>query len=101
MPDKLHYTRWLLPIWMASQLSAAGAGPADEIPRVKFVDVTAVAGIEFVHNNGAYGDKLLPETMGGGVAFLDYDGDGRQDLLFVNSTFWPGHARENAKPPTM
>ena len=59
------------------------------------------AGIHFVHNNGAYGDKLLPETMGGGVAFLDYDGDGRQDLLFVNSTYWPNHAPEGAKPPTM
>ena len=39
--------------------------------------------------------KLLPETMGAGVAFLDYDNDGDQDLLFVNSCPWPGH---EAKP---
>jgi hypothetical protein len=107
MPDNLfqrscsHRALWLLLFWMAAGLRAAADGPADEIPTVKFVDITAAAGIHFVHNNGAYGDKLLPETMGGGVAFLDYDGDGRQDLLFVNSTFWPGHAPEGQKPPTM
>jgi hypothetical protein len=56
---------------------------------VSFTDVTESAGIDFEHFNGAYGDKLLPETMGGGVAFLDYDSDGDPDLLFVNSTRWP------------
>ncbi len=60
-----------------------------EPPPVGFMDVTAEAGIAFRHVNGAYGDRLLPETMGGGVAFLDYDNDGDQDLLFVNSTYWP------------
>ena len=55
----------------------------------KFTDVTSEAGIAFVHNNGAYGEKLLPETMGGGVAFFDFDDDGDQDLLFVNGTYWP------------
>ncbi len=101
MPDKSNRALCLLLIWMTSRLPAAASGPADEIPTVKFVNITASAGIHFVHNNGAYGDKLLPETMGGGVAFLDYDGDGRQDLLFVNSTFWPGHTPEGSKPPTM
>ena len=62
---------------------------AAEMPAVKFSDITKEAGITFVHNSGAYGDKLLPETMGSGVAFLDFDKDGDQDLLFVNSTSWP------------
>src|SRR5512138_3755422 len=53
-----------------------------------FTDVTAKAGIKFRHVNGALGKKYLPETMGSGVAFLDADGDGRQDVLFVNSMPW-------------
>jgi hypothetical protein len=57
-------------------------------PTVAFSDVTAASGIAFVHHNGAYGEKLLPETMGGGVAIVDYDGDGDQDLFFVDSTRW-------------
>lgn len=69
----------------------ASAREEAKVPSVKFTDVTAACGIHFVHNNGAYGDKLLPETMGGGVAFFDYDNDGAQDLLFINSAYWPGH----------
>ena len=60
-------------------------------PTLSFTDVAAASGIGFVHSNGAYGDKLLPETMGGGVAVFDVDGDGDSDLLFVNSGSWPHH----------
>ena len=73
---------------------------AAEIPTVKFTDVTTAAGISFSHNNGALGDKLLPETMGGGVGFFDYDNDGDQDLLFVNSTYWPDKAPAGKQPTT-
>ena len=51
-------------------------------------DVTQQSGIQFTHNNGAFGGKLLPETMGAGLAFLDYDGDGDQDLFLVNGRDW-------------
>jgi len=68
-------------------------------PEVPFTDVTEAAGVDFVHHNGAYGDKLLPETMGGGVAFLDYDADGDADLLFVNSADWPHHDAGRPSPP--
>jgi len=57
----------------------------------QLVDVTASAGLTFRHNNGAYGGKLLPETLGSGCAFLDYDNDGWQDILLVNGADWPGH----------
>lgn len=61
-----------------------------------FTDVTSSAGIHFKHNNGAYGGKLLPETLGSGCAFLDYDADGWQDILLVNSMDWPGHTRQRS-----
>ena len=90
-------------LW-AGLFPAAGVravAAADEIPLAKFTDVTKEAGITFTQNNGAYGDKLLPETLGGGVAFFDYDNEGRQDLLFINSTWWPGHAPDGKGPTTM
>jgi hypothetical protein len=72
-----------------------------EVPVAKFTDITAAVGIKFAHYSGAYGDKLLPETMGGGVAFLDFDDDGDADLLFVNGTDWPWAPRKGEKPATM
>jgi len=66
-------------------------------PALPFTDIAGQAGITFVHANGATGEKLLPETMGGGVAVLDYDNDGDQDLFFVNSSDWPWN-RHGAKP---
>ena len=65
-------------------------------PGFQLVDVTAAAGISFRHNNGAYGGKLLPETLGSGCAFLDYDADGWQDILLVNGADWPDHRRQRS-----
>ena len=62
-------------------------------PRSHFRDITAQAGIHFTHNNGAFGKKWLPETMGPGCAFIDYDNDGYPDILLVNGQDWPGHAK--------
>ena len=66
-------------------------------PQVRFVDATAAAGIDFVHTSGRSGRKYGIETMGSGVAFLDYDGDGYMDLYIVNSADLPGHVSES--PP--
>jgi hypothetical protein len=65
-------------------------------PGFRLVDVKATAGLEFHHNSGAYGGKLLPETLGSGCAFLDYDADGWQDILLVNGMDWPGHKRQRS-----
>jgi hypothetical protein len=65
------------------------------------VDVTAQAGINFHHNSGAYGGKWLPETLGAGCAFLDYDRDGWQDILLVNGADWLGHKRAKSEVSTL
>jgi enediyne biosynthesis protein E4 len=92
-------------------LDAFAAPPAPD-PGFRLVDVTAQAGVHFHHNSGAYGGKLLPETLGAGCAFLDYDRDGWQDILLVNgrdwpeskdlseSKDWPGHKRAPKSEPS-
>ena len=62
----------------------------------RFTDVTQQAGIRFQHNTGAFGGKYLPETLGSGCAFLDYDRDGWQDILLINGCDWPGHKRNRS-----
>ncbi len=62
----------------------------------RFTDITAQAGITFVHNNGAFGKKYLPESMGSGCAFLDYDNDGDQDILLINSADWPSQHKKTS-----
>src|SRR5262247_1613662 len=77
----------------ATPTLGASPSPSTTLPplfakfaEVTFTDVTAQAGIRFKHNNGAFGKKYLPETNGSGCAFLDYDNDGWQDILLINST---------------
>jgi enediyne biosynthesis protein E4 len=65
----------------------------------RFTNVTSASGIQFQHNNGAYGGRLLPETLGSGCAFLDYDADGWLDILLVNGMDWPPGATRSSGPP--
>jgi hypothetical protein len=57
---------------------------ASSEPRVQFVNVAREAGITFKHENGASKEKLMPETFGSGVAWIDFDNDGLPDLFFSN-----------------
>lgn len=89
--------------WVVKTDHGAGApGRRSSLPPVApFTNVTASSGVLFRHENGARGRKLLPETMGGGVACFDFDGDGDADLLFVNSTWWPDDPRRaSGRAPT-
>ena len=71
-------------------LTSAAQSQQTSPNKIHFEDITHSAGIHFAHNNAASGKKWLPETMGSGVAFLDYDNDGWQDVLLVNGEDWPG-----------
>jgi len=75
---------------IAVLLASISAAKIPAAAPAAFTDVTARAGVTFVHNNGAFGKKYLPETIGSGVVVFDVDGDGWSDALFVNSTAWPG-----------
>ena len=106
----------LLLYWLLSRDDAAQevveeavvTGPVTETvaapetpPAVNFTDITQQAGIDFVHVNGAYGGKLIPEAIGSGAAFFDYDNDGDPDLLLVNSNYWPGHEGDDPAQPAL
>jgi hypothetical protein len=75
-------------------LGALPLAARSEQPGFRLTDITSSAGIDFHHNSGAFGAKYLPETMGPGCAFLDYDGDGWLDILLTNGCDWPGHKRQ-------
>ena len=79
--------------WLRALGAVSGTAAS---PGFRLMDVTAHAGIQFQHNSGAFGGKLLPETLGSGCAFLDYDGDGWQDILLINGMDWPGHKQRRS-----
>ncbi len=76
----------------------SGPAPAQAQAQLPFrlTNVTAAAGLQFQHNNGAYGGTLLPETLGSGCAFFDYDADGWPDILLVNGMDWPARKRRRS-----
>jgi hypothetical protein len=81
-------------VWPGNVFGSAGQPP----PSLGFqlTDVTSRAGLDFRHHNGAYGGKLLPETLGSGCAFIDFDSDGWQDIVLVSGMDWPGHRRQRS-----
>jgi hypothetical protein len=74
----------IVAVGLTAYVSGAPANAGFEL-----ADITSKARITFSHYTGAFGKKYLPETLGSGVAVLDIDNDGRQDVLFVNGTSWP------------
>ena len=71
---------------------------ADGKDKISFTAVTAAAGLQFRHVDGRSGQRYFLETVGSGVAFFDYDGNGLTDIYFVNSADLPGFS--SSIPPT-
>jgi enediyne biosynthesis protein E4 len=89
-PDtKLFLSRVALALGVS--LAAAFTVAVVAAQQIQFRDIATQAGIHFTHNNGAFGKKYLPETMGPGCAFIDYDNDGWPDIALINGENWPGH----------
>lgn len=86
-------------VWQATVLWATCLGVVAQTGPVRFADATTSLGVRFEHNNGAFGAKYLPETMGSGVAVFDADGDDDLDLLFVNGMDWSGHPTRKSNLP--
>lgn len=80
---------------LSAILIAGVFAPLAAAPGVQFTDVTAEAGIKFVHNSGRAGKKWLPETMGSGCAFFDADGDGWLDIILINGRDWTPRGRKS------
>ena len=79
----------------AAWLMLASVAMAQPPQLVKFTDITAASGIKFTHNSGRAGKKYLPETVGSGAAFIDFDGDGWQDVLLINGKDWAPRGRRS------
>src|ERR1017187_2582422 len=93
-PSILCATLWILPVLCAAGFVLLGAATEQRAPLPVFLDVTAKSGITFQLLSSRTAQKYLIETMLGGVAMLDYDGDGLEDLFFVN-----GANLQNPMPP--
>jgi hypothetical protein len=91
--------------WRTTIQPAAEKVPPEllsKIPNVPLTDMTKASGINFVHVNGAEGEALFPEFMGGAVVLFDYDNDGDLDIFFTTGQYWPWVTKKpaGAKQPT-
>ncbi|HEY2015481.1 MAG TPA: VCBS repeat-containing protein [Bryobacteraceae bacterium] len=84
--------RWAW-IFAAGLLTAAPATP----PPIRFREIAEQAGLAFRLENSPTERKHMVETMPGGIAVFDYDGDGRPDIYFTNGAELPSLDKSSAK----
>ncbi len=88
-----------LSLALASQaISLFGAAPSAGAASPRFREASAAWGLDFTHRHGGRGDFFMIETMGSGLAILDFDGDGDEDVFFVDSGGLPGPGYEPPRP---
>ena len=87
-----------LALILSTLFVAPSALTGQDASMIRFEAITALAGIDFTHNSGATGKRYLPETMGPGAAFIDYNSDSWPDILLVDGTHWPGESGPASTP---
>ncbi len=93
---------WLKRDQKSDTLSPTAASSVSGVdPDLRFTDVTAAVGLQFTHVTGARGQRWYPETIGSGVAFFDYNGDAKPDILLVNGQPWPSDSGANEMVTTL
>src|SRR5690348_15275941 len=71
-------------VWVSIAVLSQAAPPEQPAASVQFTNIIKSAGISFVHYKGANGTSVILEEAGPGVCVSDFDGDGYQDIYFVN-----------------
>src|SRR5437588_2738586 len=87
-------------VTLPRDVPAAGKDVADDGTRISFRDLAKAAGINFKHSDSPSEMHYVPEIMGSGVAWLDYDQDGYMDLLLVQGGKFPVDPKEKRTGPT-
>src|SRR4051812_37344484 len=72
-------------LWVSGCQRPSTPGPEEEAGPPWFEDVTEKVGLKFVHDAGPLGQYHMPEQMGSGAAFFDFDGDGRLDIYLLHN----------------
>jgi hypothetical protein len=91
------------PVEVVTQVQAPEIREVEKsvLPTIPLADITTQVGIDFRHHTGKEGERLLPETMGGGGGFFDFDNDGDQDILLINGSDWAWSSKVTSPKPTM